>query len=156
MQLTTLQPKRKNFFFQGDQLVCQASDSTRHLLWANGIALAELDTKRTTSQILQSDNANTALRGILAARSRTIHPMVSCTQLHQHILLPSAGSGLIECWTVMHSAMDTDSTAPDQGDFSNLILSLHFARAGLTATAIAIARTIPSTGMTQVDNGGNG
>ncbi|XBT44973.1 RHS repeat-associated core domain-containing protein [Pseudomonas viridiflava] len=74
MQLTTLQPKRKNFFFQGDQLVCQASDSTRHLLWANGIALAELDTKRTTSKILQSDNANTALRGIPGSTQQNYSP----------------------------------------------------------------------------------
>lgn len=58
------QSKRKKFFFQDNQLVCEASDSPRRLLWANGITLAELDISKKASQILQSDNANTALRSI--------------------------------------------------------------------------------------------
>ncbi|WP_409313087.1 RHS repeat-associated core domain-containing protein [Pseudomonas putida] len=64
MRSTTLQSKKKHFFFQGDRLVCEASDSPRHLLWGNGMALAELEIPTQAGQILQSDNANSALRGI--------------------------------------------------------------------------------------------
>lgn len=64
MRSTTLQSKKKHFFFQGDRLVCEASDSPRHLLWGNGKALAELEIPTQAGQILQSDNANSALRGI--------------------------------------------------------------------------------------------
>ncbi|WP_350013065.1 RHS repeat-associated core domain-containing protein [Pseudomonas asiatica] len=64
MRSATPQSKQKKFFFQDNQLTCEASDSPRRLLWANGITLAELDTSKKASQILQSDNANTALRSI--------------------------------------------------------------------------------------------
>ncbi|MBF8767680.1 MULTISPECIES: RHS repeat-associated core domain-containing protein [Pseudomonas] len=74
MRSTVLPTKKKKFFFQGPKLACEVSDSPRRLLWANGIALAESDAITTSSQLLQSDNSNTALRGIPAGTQQNFSP----------------------------------------------------------------------------------
>lgn len=153
MRSATPQSKRKKFFSQDNQLTCEASDSPRRLLWANGITLAELDTSKKASQILQSDNANTALRSIPEGLPQNYSPY-GFLQTTPFILSHSAGSDSIQCCNVMHLAMDADSIVPDQDDFSRVIINLRSVKVDLMDTAIA--RTTPSIGMTQMDNGDNG